>query len=123
MFSHPALFPTNNFVIRSQGRALAPFWSDVDIRKSGNVWYATASADEAQDQIEYQELERVNNFVNSKLAENSEGAITLFRGVWMLVAHWDHVHPSPHGADDHRGIPEEELAKVKGRLFFTIITL
>ena len=110
MFAHPALFPTNNFGIRSQGRALAPFWSDVDIRKGGNVWYATASEDDAQDQIEYQELERVNNFVNAMLAGN--GANSQFRGVWMLVAHWDHVHPSPHGANDHRGIPEEDLAKV-----------
>ena len=37
-----------------------------------------------------------------------------FRGTWMLVAQWDHVHPDPHGADDHMGIPEALLERVGG---------
>lgn len=35
-----------------------------------------------------------------------------FVGTWMLVAQWDHVHPDPHGADDHMGIPEALLERV-----------
>ena len=35
-----------------------------------------------------------------------------FTGGWLLIVHWDNVHPSPHGEDDHRGIPDSELEKV-----------
>ena len=36
----------------------------------------------------------------------------LFIGTWILIAFWDHVHPSPHGADDTQGIPEKLLSRV-----------
>ena len=36
-----------------------------------------------------------------------------FEGRWMLVAHWEGVHPSPHGANNSNGISQAELNKVK----------
>ena len=102
-YSYPELFPTNNFNIRTEGLAVAPFWSDVDIRKSGVIRYATLSATEAsQNQTEYQELERVNEYVNSNLPDNGDNSS--FSGTWMLVAHWDHVYSSPHGANHSSSI-------------------
>lgn len=108
-YSHPELFPTEKFDIRSRGSACAPFWSDVDIRKSGSVRYATASGT-SQNHRETSELLNVSRFINSRLT-NEENNST-FEGTWMLIAHWDNVHPSPHGADDHLGISDEELEKV-----------
>lgn len=50
----------------------------------------------------------VNEYIQNLQAEDEER----FRGKWLLVVHWDHVHPSPHGEEDHEGIPEDELEKV-----------
>ena len=107
-YAHPECFPTRNFNIKSRGLAVSPFWCDADIRKNGTVRYATTSSTSLNGR-ELQELNKVNQFVNERLL-NSTG--TPFQGTWMLAAHWDKVHPSPHGADDQLGIPEEELAKV-----------
>ena len=50
-------------------------------------------------------LSQVNQRVGDLIGER-------FYGEWLLIVHWDHVHPSPHGEDDHRGIPEDDLEKV-----------
>ena len=55
-------------------------------------------------------LIKVNEYINTRLLDEDNEAP--FVGTWMLVAHWDKVHPSPHGAEDHLGIPEKELDKV-----------
>ena len=88
---------------------MSPFWSDADIRRNGTVRYATTSIS-SRNRREIRELFNINQFVNSRLLD--ENSDVPFRGTWMLVAHWDKVHPSPHGAEDHLGIPEEELDKV-----------
>ena len=109
-FSHPERFPTRNFNIRAKGMAIAPFWSDIDIRKSGHIRYATVTFPSVNG-VELSEqllLNRINRYVGSVILDGD----SRFRGTWFLIAHWDKVHQSPHGADDHLGIPEEELDKV-----------
>lgn len=58
------------------------------------------------------------NEVNEYIQGLQEEGEKRFRGKWLLVVHWDHVHPSPHGADEHNGIPEDELDKVVSRECF-----
>ena len=89
---------------------MAPFWSDNDIRKEGAVRYATyCTSQECTTSPEGKaQLSNVNEYIQS-LQEEGEPK---FIGKWLLVVHWDHVHPSPHGEDDHKGIPKDELNKV-----------
>ena len=91
---------------------MAPFWSDNDIRKEGAVRYATYCTVNHPDCVMSDEgaaeLTRVNEYVQRYVKEGEPR----FKGKWMLVAHWDRVPPSPHGADDQNGIPEDELNKV-----------
>ncbi len=71
-------------------------------------------------------LDDANKFVQKAI--QVEG-VELFIGHWVLVAHWDHVHPSPHGDVDHNGIPDDVLNQVKFlaiivlKLFFTSFVL
>ena len=51
-----------------------------------------------------------SSFVQGQRQENDTRSE--FRGTWILVAQWDRVHPAPHGADDHMGIPEALLERV-----------
>ena len=89
--------------------AVAPFWSDNDIRREGAVRYASFYVNDANDNPDGKTwLDQVNEYVQSTQEENEEK----FVGTWVLTVHWDHVHPSPHGDDDHRGISEDELEKV-----------
>lgn len=107
MYSYPDRFPTDYYWTR-EGIAVAPFWSDNDIRKEGAVRYATYSTSDEDNPQGEQLMSDVNEYIRN-LQEEGE---TRFRGKWLLVVHWDHVHPSPHGEEDHNGIPEDELEKV-----------
>ena len=89
--------------------AIAPFWSDNDIRREGAVRFATFHSNDAASNPEGKNwLDQVNMYIQSTQDED-EGK---FEGNWLLTVHWDHVHPSPHGEEDHRGINEDELEKV-----------
>ena len=58
---------------------VAPFWDDVDIRGgNGRIMY------EIHEDGYF--LEQVNRFLQRKRPSS-------FEGTWMLVAHWDEVHP------------------------------
>ncbi len=105
-YSYPEVFPTNNFAIKNS-LAVALFWSDNDIRKEGAVRYTTYDSTTDRYPNGRALLDLVNKNIQAQPDEESE-----FVGSWMLIAHWDGVHPSPHGGDDHGGISEEELDKV-----------
>ena len=91
------------------GRAVAPFWSDNDIRREGRVRYATFHSDDAATNPQGKNwLDQVNMYIQNTQEEGEEP----FIGEWVLTVDWSNVHPSPHGDDDHRGISEDELAKV-----------
>ena len=107
-FSVPDRFPTGYFWTRT-GLAVAPFWSDNDIRREGAVRYATFHSTQAASNPEGRDwLRQVNRYVQSTQEEGEEE----FEGRWVLTVHWENVHPSPHGEEDHRGISEEQLEKV-----------
>ena len=108
MYSYPELFPTDNYNIRNS-LALAPFWSDNDIRKEGAVRYTTYNSITE----DYPNGSVLLNLMNVNIQALQDGENEgRFVGSWMLIAHWDGVHPSPHGRDDHGGISEEELGRV-----------
>ncbi len=113
-YSYPDRFPTNSFFTR-QALCVAPFWSDNDIRREGRVSYFSYSCNadpfgECKDPPQgINTLSSVNNFINQIIDEDE----ARFNGKWLLVAHWQNVHPSPHGDDNpNLGIPQEELNKV-----------
>ena len=106
-FSFPNRFPTNFFPTQ-QSFAIAPFWSDNDIRKEGAVRYATYSVGETGNPQGERLLQSLNQHIQSFQDRDEDP----FEGQWLLTAHWDGVHPSPHGEDDHRGIPEHLLEQV-----------
>ena len=103
-FPYPDRFPTENFWTR-HGLAIAPYWSDNDIRKAGAVRYV---AYRLQRDDTTSPGKRLLNQVNQNIQKTDQD----FTGNWLLIVHWDHVHPSPHGDDNHRGIPASELDKV-----------
>ena len=78
-------FPSNRNDIRNLF-IVAPFWDDVDIRRSGNIFYKifTTLSDDADVMV------MVNDYIFQETGE-------AFYGEWMLVVTWDHVHPWPHG--------------------------
>ena len=111
-FSIPEVFPTNNVFSRG-GKVIAPFWSDNDIRRDGAVRYTTyCTYPSGCDHNPNGEaiLREVSNFLNENYPDSTSGV--QFVGEWMLIAQWDHVHPSPHGVKGIEGIPPEELDKV-----------
>ena len=88
--------------------AIAPFWSDNDIRKEGTVKYITYhSSDANTNAVGKAWFDKVNRYI-----QMTEEGDSMFQGDWLLTVHWDQVHPSPHGEEDHRGINENELEKV-----------
>ncbi len=116
-YSLPNRYPTN-FYWTQQSKVVAPFWADNDIRKEGAVRYASycniTGKPDCQTHEEGQAiLDEVNTYIQGTQADSDD----IFIGNWILIAFWDHVHPSPHGDDNKRGIPEEILSKVYGLLW------
>ena len=50
------------------------------------------------------------DYVNDRFFADGDAE---FVPTWMIVAQWDGVHPHPHGSDNHEGIPEEYLSRVR----------
>ena len=42
-------------------------------------------------------LKNISRFIR---LNHEQAARDNFEGTWMLVAHWDNVHPYPHGSND-----------------------
>ena len=77
-------FPSNRNDIHNLF-IVAPFWDDVDIRRSGNIFYKvfTTLSDDAGVMV------MVNDYIFRETGK-------AFYGEWMLVVTWDHVHPWHH---------------------------
>ena len=89
LFYQPQQFPSINANIRNSFVA-APFWADVDNRKSGKITY------QVYDAINQNAIPMINNvsqYVSEVVNEN-------FAGLWMLLVEWRDVHPFPHGEID-----------------------
>ena len=100
----PLRFPTSSEEIMRH-LVVAPFWSDNDIRREGAVRYATYTRGDSSALGETL-LTNLTTYI-SRLNKDSD-----FEGRWMLIAHWDGVHPSPHGGNSSNGISQVELDKV-----------
>ena len=86
----PVAFPSG-FSSVANSFLTAPFWSDVDIRKEGEVFYEVhQSSNTASAEL----LASVNSAINA-----NTDAIN-FNGTWMLVAKWENVGPYPIGSDN-----------------------
>ena len=87
-FWYPSPFPTTNYFQRN-AYVVAPFWSDVDIRREGAIFYEVhqLGANLQSNAL----IERVSSFIVREKDSN-------FTGNWMLVVKWDKVHPFPHGS-------------------------
>ena len=55
-------------------------------------------------------MDEASTYINDRFIGENE---TLYQPSWVLVAQWDEVHPHPHGSDNHEGIDEEYLSKVR----------
>ena len=93
-FWYPSRFPTSGFWTRN-GFVIAPFWNDHDLRKSGSIRYAVIDSNERKDSADL--IWNISNFIR---LNHEQAAMDNFEGVWMLLAHWDKVHPYPHGSYD-----------------------
>ena len=118
LFSNPIRFPTSNYFMINR-KVIAPFWSDNDIRREGTIRYATycefpftRNGNECQQNNRGQAM---LNMVNEYIQGTQTSAEDRFFGKWMLIAQWDHVHPSPHGDENARSISESLLGKVRLR--------
>ena len=80
----PSLFPTTSADIYWL-YSVAPFWSDADLRNEGTVMWKFYTRSDI-------DFSPVDDVVSSD--QN-----TTYVGSWMLVVHWDGVHPFPHGDD------------------------
>ena len=78
-------FPTN-WTNLQNSYIIAPYWSDTDIRSTGDVCY------EVHDDINSSPLLRIVSDIIQKLTGGS------YNGHWLMVAEWSKVHPFPHGA-------------------------
>lgn len=87
----PNLFPTNRQAIRNS-LVIAPFWSDIDIRLEGSIYYKKyIRTSENESDI------KLLNFISGYIANRQSNA-TNFTGNTMLVVQWKNVPPYPHGA-------------------------
>ena len=79
---NPKLFPSPtgpNYIV-------APFWSDIDIRDDGEIYYQVHSR--GSNTVSDELLHEVSVFISY-----SQQAV--FSGSWMLVATWDQVKAFP----------------------------
>ena len=69
---------------------MAPFWSDVDIRRDGHVCYTVHEKGGGRASNEL--LRQISAFIMSQSDVGEE----IFNGIWMLVAQWEDVHMYPY---------------------------
>ena len=86
LFYQSERFPTINPNIRSAS-VVAPFWADVDNRKSGEINYQVY---DAMNQDAIPTIDSVSQYISQVVKTN-------FCGLWMLLIEWRDVHPFPHG--------------------------
>ena len=85
LFDRPSLFPTHFNAIRRR-YVVAPYWADVDNRRSGRIRYQVLDATKVYSNTS---IDEVSDYISQTVNES-------FRGLWMLVAEWQNVHPFPH---------------------------
>ena len=70
---------------------VAPYWTDNDIRREGNVSYEVFQL-QATGAYGDQLLDDVSSYITECNTSSD------FAGTFMILAEWEGVHPYPHGA-------------------------
>ena len=70
---------------------VAPYWTDNDIRREGNVSYEVFQL-QAMGAYGDQLLDDVSSYIRERNMSSD------FAGTFMILAEWEGVHPYPHGA-------------------------
>jgi len=83
----PSPFP--GFFYLRRFYVVAPYWSDHDIRKEGEVSYEIF--EKGRSSYDDMLLDRVNTYLAANVMTN-------FTGTFMILAEWRDVHPYPHGS-------------------------
>lgn len=71
-------FTSQAFPINGSHKIIAPFWTDIDTRKGGYLWYRTTT--------EHTVLQRGTNKIRSLFPE-----LPNFSATWMMVVTWEDV--------------------------------
>ena len=103
LFWEPSLFPTSNQAIRDS-LVVAPFWSDTDIRRQGDIRYALIEAGSSTGKAEMALLNFVSGFIAAKQSKRAGN----FSATSVLVAQWINVPPYPDGGDLEELSPDEK---------------
>ena len=79
------LFPSYTIAGIHYSYVLAPYWSDIDTRDRGEVWYEThfRNQNSTSDGL----LDQVSSFINNQTDASA------FIGTLMIVVKWDSVPP------------------------------
>lgn len=71
-------YTSQAFPINGSHKIIAPFWTDIDTRKGGYLWYRTTT--------EHTVLQRGTNKIRSLFPE-----LPNFSATWMMVVTWEDV--------------------------------
>ncbi|XP_065884099.1 mucin-like protein isoform X2 [Dysidea avara] len=82
-------FPFPGFYYLRRFHVVAPYWSDNDIRREGEVSYEIF--EKGRSSYDDVLLDRVNTYLTANMMTN-------FSGTFMILAEWRDVHPYPHGS-------------------------
>lgn len=92
LFSQPVLLPSTIDAIRN-ALIVAPYWSDIDVRLQGSIYYRLIEAGRTTGASDMALL----NFVSGFIAAKQTNLAANFSATTMLVAQWKDVPPFPNG--------------------------
>ena len=90
MLWNPEPFPGNTLSSVRKFHVVAPYWSDNDIRREGEVSYGVFQL-QATGPYGDQLLDEVSSHIRERNISSD------FKGTFMILAEWKGVHPYPHG--------------------------
>ena len=82
---------------------VAPYWSDVDIRLQGRIYYRLIEAGRTTEELDMALLDFVSGFIAARQSNTAAN----FSATTMLVAQWRDVPPYPNG-DGAEGLSQNE---------------
>ena len=86
LFNQPRLFPSSIDAVRD-ALMVAPYWSNVDIRQQGRVYYRLIEPGKTTEDLDVVLLNFVSGFITAK----QSGIAANFSATTMLVAQWRDV--------------------------------
>ena len=91
---------------------VAPYWSNVDIRLQGRIYYRLIEAGRTTEELDVTLL----NFVSGFIAAKQSDIAANFSATTMLVAQWRDVPPYPNG-DGAEGLLQSEAEFINQVMF------